>query len=1111
MNCQHCGAEPPPGSAFCNACGGRLEVSCAACGNTPPPDSAFCNGCGANLEADAPPAAARRVPRDYTPKHLADKILQSQSALEGERKQVSVLFADVKGSMDLAEQLGPELWHEVLDRFFQILAEGVHRFEGTVNQYTGDGIMALFGAPIAHEDHAHRAGYAALHLQDELREFARDIKRRHGVDFAVRIGIHSGDVVVGKIGDDLRMDYTAQGHTVGLAQRMESLAASGCTYLSSATEQMIRGYFELEDLGEFEIKGSPEPLQVYELQGIGAARTRFDVSRARGLTRFVGRGNETALLETSLAQGLAGPTRTIGVVAQAGTGKSRLCYEFLESCRARGITVFEARGLSHGMNIPLLPMLELMRGFYGIQDQDSDRVAREKIAGRTLLLDASLHDELPIVFDLLGVPDPSRPMPDIDPDALKRRMYSTLRKIVRADSALDPGVMLVEDLHWLDPASDEMLEQMIEALSESRGLLLVNFRPEYRARWMQQSHYQQLSLLPLPEDALTELLADLLGSDPSVARLPAAIYERTGGNPFYIEEFVLSLVDSGHLQGSRGDYRLATEFEGLPMPDSVKALLAARIDRLLEREKQVLQTASVIGKTFPESILSRVVELPEADLADAVRRLQDCEFLYEAALYPEREYSFKHPLTQEVAEESQLAARRTEAHAAVGRAYEALFPDHLDERAALLAHHWESADQPLLAARWHARAADRIATTNFQGSVDHWSRVDALLPDEGGNAETDELKGRTFGELLVRGFRTGLGADSAAEIVERARRFHEPRGNEGQLASCLSYYAAILQSAGKLRAYYEMTGEAIGIVERLGDVRRRVGMGLDWIYSSLLCGQLEAALAAADETIELAKGDADLAAEDAGYSPLTVCTAFSAMPLALLGRLDEAQSRVDDARRLATDRESAETSTWLDSVETELLRCRGEDPESIRVARRAIRSADRSGSLFDAAASRAWLAAAHAEAGQWEDALLAMDAAIERSDHRRIGADTLLFSGWAVPAAHLGLGDLEKARSTVQKCIEECRDERCLVSLCRAHLVSAAIHRGAIAGGDPQSSETDVEADLAEAESLVLQTGSGRLRGMLLEARGQREEALQLYAEMGATGHVARIEGQLRG
>ena len=385
MNCPSCGHENTSGARFCDECAAPLSSACTACGAENAPGARFCNQCAAPL--GRAPGGARTVdrdPRSYTPKHLADKILQSKSALEGERKQVTVLFADVKGSMELAEQLDPEEWHGILDRFFQILTDGVHRFEGTVNQYTGDGIMALFGAPIAHEDHAQRACYAALRMRDAIRTFADDVRRRHGVDFSVRIGINSGEVIVGKIGDDLRMDYTAQGHTVGLAQRMEAAAESGKPYLSSVTAQLVEGFFELEDRGELSVKGVAEPVHVFGLLDVGRARTRIDRAPKGGLSRFVGRDNEMATLDAVFAEANAGRGQTVGIVAEAGVGKSRLVREFLKRMRAAGAHIGIGHCPSHGTQVPLLGYFDLMRNNFGIGDRDDPATARNKIKTRFL-------------------------------------------------------------------------------------------------------------------------------------------------------------------------------------------------------------------------------------------------------------------------------------------------------------------------------------------------------------------------------------------------------------------------------------------------------------------------------------------------------------------------------------------------------------------------------------------------------------------------------------------------------------------------------------------------------------------------------------------------------
>ena len=437
LSCPGCGVENPEGQTFCNACGHALSGTGSGAGG------------GEGTHA-APGLATQRDPRAYTPQHLAERIRGTRADLDGERKQITVLFADVIGSMDLAERTDPELWRSIMDRFFTILCDGVHRFEGTVDKFTGDGIMALFGAPLAHEDHAQRACWAALTLQRELAAYAAEVRRTDGLSFSVRMGINSGEVVVGAIGEDLRVEYTAVGHTVGLAQRMESLAEPGRAYLTEQTAKLVSGYLDLDDLGEFDIKGVSEPVRVHALAGAGGARSRLDISQARGFTRFVGREDELAMLQAALEQSRNGSGVVVGVVGEAGVGKSRLCHEFVERCRRQGIPVYEAQGQAHGSAIPFLPVLQMMRSYFGVTEHDPDQQAREKIAGRPLLLDGTFAESLPLVFDFLAVPDPHRPAPRMDPDARQRALPEMVKRLVHTSSQREPGINLLEDVHWID-------------------------------------------------------------------------------------------------------------------------------------------------------------------------------------------------------------------------------------------------------------------------------------------------------------------------------------------------------------------------------------------------------------------------------------------------------------------------------------------------------------------------------------------------------------------------------------------------------------------------------------------------------------------------------------
>ena len=673
MNCPSCQHENNASARFCEACGAKLERICTSCSEILSPQARYCPGCGTEVATDDEiEAPAPRTVADYTPKHLADKILHSRSAIKGEHKQVTVLFADVKGSMELARDVDMETWHSILDGFFSILSEGVHRFEGTVIQYTGDGIMALFGAPIAHEDHAQRACYAALQIRDRLREYGDRLRIEHGISFGVRIGINSGDVVVGTIGDDLRMDYTAQGQTVGAAQRIEQLAEAGHAYLGEASERLARGYFHLRSLGASKLKGIETSIEIFELEDVSSAKSRLDVSRSRGLARFVGRVDEMSTLDHALERAQQGHGQVVGVVGEPGLGKSRLCFEFVERCRAQGIPVADAHCPAHGMNVPYLPILELYRNYLGITATDTPAEARQKIAGALLLLDPDLHETLPVLFDFMGVADPERPAPRMDVESRQRQLFDLIHRITRARNEQGvTNVVMIDDLHWIDPGSDLFVAQFVETAENSLTMLLLNFRPEYAADWTHKPHYQQLPLVPLSKDDTRELVEALIGTDPSVVQLADLILEWTAGNPFFAEEVIQMLVETGALEGPRGACKLVRKIERIEPPANVHAVLSARIDRLDETPKRVLQRAAVVGKLIAEPVLEAIVDIAHDDLSAALEILKRSEFIYEESLYPVVEYAFKHPLTHEVAYGSLLGEQRKSIHEAVAIALEA--------------------------------------------------------------------------------------------------------------------------------------------------------------------------------------------------------------------------------------------------------------------------------------------------------------------------------------------------------------------------------------------------------------------------------------------------------
>ncbi len=657
---------------------------------------------------------------------------------DAERKQVTVLFADVSGSMDLAEQEDPEEWREIMQRFFSLLAETVTRFEGTVDKFTGDGIMAIFGAPVAHEDHARRACYAALQMLDDVAGYAADLRRAKGLNFSTRIGINSGEVIAGAIGGAGGSAYTAIGHTVGLAQRMEALAEPGKAYLTESTAALARGYLDLRELGEFEIKGASRPVEVFELAGVGQARSRLDLARERGFSRFVGREEELARLDAALGRARDGKANAVGVVAEAGVGKSRLYHEFAQRCRGEGLEVFEAQAQAHGRSIPFMPILQMLRSFYGIGDQDPEQTAREKIAGRSLLLDPGFAADLPLVFDFLGVPDPERPVPKMNPEGRGRALGDFLCRLVGNPARSKTLVLIVEDLHWIDEGSQLMLHGLIEGMGGTPTLVLVNHRPEHTPAWSESPVYEAIDLQPLDREDTAKLLRDIAGEHPSLDGVDEPIHERTGGNPFFIEEVVRELAESGHLEGERGAYRLARPIEDAGVPVTVQAVLAARIDRLDAEAKHLLQVASVVGKEVSGEALRLTAELGEDELEAAQQALINAGFLYEAEMYPQRRFAFRHPLTREVAYGTQLASQREATHAAAARAMiELIPPERHDERAAQIADHLKQGGETLEAARWSARAAHWTGHSRPRDAMRLWHDTMELAGKLEENEESD--------------------------------------------------------------------------------------------------------------------------------------------------------------------------------------------------------------------------------------------------------------------------------------------------------------------------------------------------------------------------------------
>jgi class 3 adenylate cyclase/tetratricopeptide (TPR) repeat protein len=841
----------------------------------------------------------KEPPISYTPQYLTEKILTSRSALEGERKQVTVCFADIKDSTELIKDLDPEEAQQLLDPAIHIMMDAVHRFEGTVNQVLGDGIMALFGAPLAHEDHAARACYAALAMQAAMQPYADEMFRSHGITMRIRVGLNSGEVVVRTIGNDLHMDYSAVGQTTNLASRMEQLAAPGSITLTGATLRLVEGLVRVNARGPVPVKGMTEPVEVFELYGASTIRRRFQAAVARGLTTFVGRDTEIEALRQALKQAEAGHGQVVAAMGEAGVGKSRLLYEFVHSHRTQGWLVLESASVSYGKATPYLPVVDVLKRYVHVEDGDEPRTIRAKVTGHVLTLDEALQETIPALLSLMdALPDDS-PFLQLDPSQRRQRTLAALKRILLRESQVQPLVLVFEDLHWIDSETQALLDSLIESLPTAQLLLLVNYRPEYQHSWGSKTYYTQLRLDPLSPASADEFLQALLGDDASLEPLKLLLIERTEGNPFFLEETVRTLVETRVLVGEPGAYRLAQALPTIQVPATVQAVLGSRIDRLPSEEKRLLQTAAVIGTEVPLALLQAIADLPEATLHTALTHLQTSEFLYETRLFPEQVYTFKHALTHEVAYGSLLQERRRVLHARIVEALEALAADRLADQVDRLAHHayrgavWDKALTycRLAGARAMASSAMREAVLCFEQALEALQHIPESRDTKGQGLDLRfDLRGAllTLGEY-GRIFDTLREAESLAEALDDPRRL-------GWVHGYMSTSFWIMKNLDRALASGQ---RALALATSLGDVGLHAMANFCLALVSYSVGDYAQAIVAWRQNVEVLTGDLR---PERFRSPALISAlsrSWLAFSLAEVGAFAEGRTQGEEAVRIA--------------------------------------------------------------------------------------------------------------------------------------------------------------------------------------------------------------------
>ncbi len=751
-----------------------------------------------------------------------------------------MLFADIAGSTGLIEKLDPEDAANLLGSVTSAMREAVARFEGTVNKMQGDGIMALFGAPIPQEDHATRACCAALAMIESVRAI-------EGAP-AIRVGIHTGEVVVRAITLDMSVQYDAMGVAVHLAARLEQQAEPFAVAISKATLRAAAGSIVVEMLGERQLKGISEPVPVYALKGIRSTGTSQQFQGGQRLSAFVGRDLEMTVLRRALDAANAGNSRVLGIVGEAGSGKSRMVFEFLETCRNEGRPVLEARATAHGRVAPLQTVLNLMRAFFGIDEDMTVADATSRVRAAMARADASRDTAL--LLDFLSLPlDAGEAIPT---DIAGRRAFllDAVKHLARSTALANPSVLVIEDLHWLDPASEPFIEAVAQAVAGTNTLLLVDFRPGYRATWMERSFYEQVSLVPLSAGAVAVMLDRLLGKDPALSALGGRIVDRAAGNPFFAEELVRALIERGALTGMPGAYRPTPGAQDVPLPETVQSVLGSRIDRLAEGDKLLLQAAAVIGREFPLEAAAEIAELAEDTARASLARLLAAEMLYERPDLQRDAFAFRHPLVQEAAYGSLLSERRHDLHRRAATALSAHHKDRADETASLIAHHWEEAGDAMQAAASYVKAALWIGTRDPRQALEAWRKVRRLLESAPPAPPVDYMMMMACGQIVNYAWREGIDAEEIEPVFEQAMALARKLKDMRAAALITMAFGRVLAATGSANDYVAKVEEAQKLVKAQGLASVEAVLAAVYSHALSTAGRFSEALSANEMALD---------------------------------------------------------------------------------------------------------------------------------------------------------------------------------------------------------------------------------------------------------------------
>jgi class 3 adenylate cyclase/tetratricopeptide (TPR) repeat protein len=1063
MRCGACDYDNEAGSTSCVACGVAFAPVCAQCGKDFPEPARFCAWCGQPRKAEA---------------RVAD--------VPGERKQATILFADVAGSTARIAGLDAEAASDFLHPIVMAMARAVHRYDGTVLRTLGDGLKAAFGVPQAREGHAVLACHAALAMRAAVAALPDAPP--------IRVGLHSGEVVSAKLYTGSMIEQDATGLAVHMASRIEQEAPPGEICLSRDCQTLLGAYCDTEPLGKRELKGIPGEVEIFRLIRLKPA-VNSEHFRGAALTPLRGRAAELETLQRALLDTAPGSTRVIGVSGPPGVGKSRLCFEFSEWCRERQIKVLEARAQVHSRSTPLLPVLEALRAFFRIEPDMDARAARTRIEQTLTTLALPVAENLAILADFLGCAEPQPGSRAIDPTTRRMRLRDSLRRIVKA-AGVQTSVIMIEDLHWLDEASQEFLETWMAAVEGTSILMVLTFRPGWSLP-AGPAWYRELALPELGLGEVGQVICDLIGDGAGLDQVVAHVAERSDGNPFFAEELILSLAQSGVLLGERGRYRLAPSgWQNPTLPTNVEAVIGARIDLLPEPEKVVLQTAAIVGKEFPFEVVRAVTALSDAAARSVLSRLRAAELVQPRETAMGESFAFRHPLIQEVAYAMQLRSRRTTLHAAVAQAIESQDWGRRDEFAGLLAHHYEAAGNMVAAAMHLQRSARWVGRTNSGRALADWKKIRTMMQDQPRSKENDELRALAGGQLLTFGWREGMPAEEARTYVEEALGYARQAGNKRHEAMLVAGYGRIIAASGSADEYVRLVREALAVLDTESNPEEALLLNGLLCQASILAGFVGDALKANSAAFDLIdderRGSAGVVlgltvGQMVGFNVRHWMKCLQVKSLIMLGRFSDADERL--ARLFQADPADAEPlhqgiPQWF---AVELAWFRNDKLAATRHADQVARFASQAANPYWSVISSYCQGVAASTAGDFVEADGFFRQALDTSRRGKAGLE---FEAriLAFQADNLMRADNpEGAGDAAKEAIDVARRKADRLAECHASLVAAQVHLAR----RPQHAQEAV-GFLNHAEGLLDVSGAKAYEPMMLRVRSRLRDEKHL-------------------